>query len=99
MIVDKDINQSSDGGKTYQKKTFNYLFASFFFISEDMMTYQRNLYTFLDLLSDFGGLYQTFVLGFFVLIGSQINKTIVTAKMIRASLFVCEDKSPNIYNV
>ena len=56
-----------------------------FFLSEDIMIFEKVLYTVFDLLSDFGGLYSTFVLTFFVVIGSSINKTIVTAKIIRAS--------------
>ena len=59
------------------------MFAAYFFVSEDYMTYSKVLYTVFDLLSDYGGLYSTFVLTFFVVIGSKLNKTIVTAKMIR----------------
>lgn len=76
---------STDGGLTFHDKTFNTLFGAYFFLSEDKKTYEKSLYTFIDLLSDFGGLYSTFVLTFFVLIGQKINKTIVTAKMIRSS--------------
>ena len=61
------------------------MFGAYFFLSEDIKTYEKVLYSVFDLLSDFGGLYSTFVLTFFVLIGSKINKTIVTAKIIRAS--------------
>ena len=61
------------------------MFGAYYFLSEDIKTYEKVLYSVFDLLSDFGGLYSTFVLTFFVLIGSKINKTIVTAKIIRAS--------------
>ena len=61
------------------------LFGAFFFLSEDIRTFDKVLYTIFDLLSDFGGLYSTFVLTFFMLVGSKINKTVVTAKIIRAS--------------
>ena len=86
-------------GKTIIVKKRLTLFATFFFISEDVKSYEKHLYTFVDLLSDFGGLYQTFVLGFFVLIGSNINKTIITAKMIRATQFVYQDDNPLIHNI
>ena len=61
------------------------MFGAYFYVSDDIQTFNKVLYTVFDLLSDFGGLYSTFVLTFFVLIGSKINKTIVTAKIIRSS--------------
>ena len=61
------------------------MFGAYFFVSEDIRTFHKGLYAVFDLLSDFDGLYSTFVLTFFVPIGSKINKTIVTAKIIRAS--------------
>ena len=51
------MNVSEDNGNTFEMKERITLFAAFFFISEDIKNYEKQLYTFVDLLSDFGGLY------------------------------------------
>ena len=45
------------------------------------------LYTIKDLISDFGGLYYTFVIAFFYTIGSNINHNLNMGKLIRGVLY------------
>ena len=93
------LKVSEDGGKTFLFKDRIPIFAAYFFISEDIKSYEKHLYTFIDLLADFGGLYQTIVLGFFVFIGSTINKSINTIKVIKATQFLYDNDDPTIRNI
>lgn len=51
-----DYNISRDNGKTFQLETNQILFGSYFFLSEEIIQYNRKLFNFVDLLSDIGGL-------------------------------------------
>ena len=56
-------------------------------MSEDIVNNDMNLYTIINLISDFGGLYLTFVLAFFNIIGSNINNNLNMSKLIRGVLY------------
>ena len=60
------------------------MFGAYFFLSEDIVIHNSNAYTFPDFLSDFGGLFQAFVLAFFYFIGKIIDDHYILAKMIRS---------------
>ena len=60
------------------------MFGSYFFLNDDLILHNRNTYTFSDMLSDFGGIYQTFIIGLFYYLGSIINKRIMMGKLIRS---------------
>ena len=60
------------------------MFGSYFFLGDDMTLLNRNLYTISDMLSDFGGIYQTFILALFFHLGTIINKKIMMGKLIRS---------------
>ena len=84
-------NTSFDGGKTRKDEQFDQLFGTYFFLSEDIIIYNNILYTMSSLLSDFGGLFEPFVLPFFFYIGSIINDHYIMGKFIRA-LFYTENE-------
>ena len=77
-------NTSTDSGKTWKDEQVYQLFGCFFFLSEDQIIHNKNMYTIVDLLSDFGGLYSTFVLTVFYFIGSQVNQHYIMGKFIRS---------------
>ena len=60
----------------------------YFFASDMRETNVRTLYNILDLLSDFGGLYTTFIISFFYYIGTSVNNIILKAKLIRSLFYV-----------
>ena len=78
---------SSDKGKTWTKEDKIQLFGAYFFLSEDIVNNGMTLYTIKDLISDFGGLYYTFVIAFFYSIGSNINHNLNMSKLIRGVLY------------
>ena len=77
-----DSYASSDGGKSFRDETNQILFGAYFFLSDNVVTHERNRYNLFQLLSDFGGLYQTFIIPFFIMIGANIN-----SKLIKQNLF------------
>ena len=78
---------SADKGKTWKKESKVQLFGAYFFLSEDIVNNGMTLYTIKDLISDFGGLYYTFVIAFFYSIGSNINHNLNMGKLIRGVLY------------
>ena len=90
-VMNEYRNSSGDFGKTYQVEKIKVLYAIQFYLSEDIIAQRRTLYSFLDLISDFGGLYQVFIIGFFYMVGESINENVITAKVIR-SLFYLQNK-------
>lgn len=49
---------SRDGGKSFGNETVQMLFGSYYFMSEDMKIFNYTKFTFTDLLSDIGGLFE-----------------------------------------
>ena len=49
------------------------LFGAYFFLSDTYALHKVVIYKILDIISDFGGVYLTFVYPTFVMIGSLIN--------------------------
>ena len=87
--------RSYDGGKSWSKgkEIKMKMFGAFFFLSEDVVQHTSNTYTFYDYLSDFGGIFQTFILGFFIIIGQAIDDHYILAKMIRAQYYLPQTKT------
>ena len=79
-------NVSSDGGKTFSMTRNEQIFGAFFFMSEDIVNHNQNLYTFTQLLSDFGGLFE-FLAPICCMIGKWINDHYVMGKVIRALFY------------
>ena len=89
-------DRSYDGGKTWVEKEDKLkMFGAFFFLSEDIVKHTSNTYTFYDYLSDFGGIFQTFILGFFIIIGQAIDDHYILAKMIRSQYYLAQPKTSN----
>jgi hypothetical protein len=63
---------SRDLGKSFESEEILVLFGSFFFVSEDRRVFQREAFTFIDLLSKVGGLISLLNIAF-VVIGTVIN--------------------------
>ena len=61
------------------------------------MLHNRNLYSFLDLIEDFGGFYQMFIIAIFYIIGSNINKQILMSKLVRSLFYVQNSSSEMKY--
>ena len=55
-----------------------------------MVTHHFNVYTFFDMLSDFGGLFEPFVITFFYFVGSWINKHYIMGKFIRGLYYTID---------
>ena len=70
------------------------MFGAYFFLSEDIVIHTSIIYTFYNFLSDFGGLFQAFVLAFFYLIGKIIDDHYILGKMIRAQYYVAKHNAP-----
>ena len=62
------------GSDTYFTEKVKMLSNTQFYMSDDFVLHNRNLYSFLDLIEDFGGFYQMFIIAIFHIIGSNINK-------------------------
>ena len=77
-------NTTYDYGKTWNVEQQQLIYGSYFFLGQEMTLHNRNLYTVSDMLSDFGGIYQTFILALFYYFGTSINKRIMMAKLIRS---------------
>lgn len=88
-------NVSYDSGDTFALEDAHQLFGAYFFLSEDIMINSKNIYSVVDLLSDFGGLYQMFVISLFYIVGSAVNNFYNMGKVIRGSYYVFK---PNIKN-
>ena len=80
---------SNDGGKTWNRRTSSWaLYGNFIYQSNNIQVFDRNLYTAVNLIQDFGGLFISIVLIFFQIAGDSINSVISTAKMMRATQFM-----------
>ena len=64
------------------------MFGAYFFVAEDIVVHTENIYTLMDFLSDFGGLFSAFVLSFFYIIGKIIDDHYILAKMIRSQYYL-----------
>ena len=65
---------SHDEKKQWEVKNVKLLCNLQFYLSDDFVLHNRNLYSWLDLIEDFGGFYQMFIIAIFVILGSNINK-------------------------
>ena len=58
-----------------------------------MIIHNHNFYTIIDLLSDFGGLFEPFVLPFFFFLGKIINDHYIMGKLIRSLYYTSSNDS------
>lgn len=65
-------NTSTDGGLTYFWDDNQLIYGTFFFLSEQKVDHKRNLYNFVDLLSELGGIFTT-IYGVLNLMGNYMN--------------------------
>jgi hypothetical protein len=75
------------------------LFGSYFFLAEEKIMHTRNLYNISDLMEDFGGFYQTFIISLFMFIGSKINNGIMVAKLIRSLFYIPKENGLSDENI
>ena len=87
---------SRDGGITFHQEKTQQLMSEIFYMSSDHTVEFRYLFNIIDASSTFGGLYGTFILPVFYIVGSYINSVIMKAKLIRA-LFL--QKRENVHKV
>ena len=76
---------------TFNNEVSTPLMTEQFSLSNDHKINYRYLYNVLDMLSDFGGIYGTFIVPLFMFVGNFINSKINKAKLIR-SLFLIKRK-------
>ena len=67
-------------------------FSIAFYLSDDVVFYERKVYNILDLISDFGGLYAAIVLSVFRRIGLLVNKHVVVGKLVRSLYFIQDEE-------
>ena len=79
---------SHDEKKQWEVKNVKLLCNLQFYLSDDFVLHNRNLYSWLDLIEDFGGFYQMFIIAIFVILGSNINKQILMSKLVRSLYYV-----------
>jgi hypothetical protein len=79
-------NSSRDAGKSWYTESDQILFSKIFFLSDEHINHSKTRYDILDLLSNFGGLYTTFIWTTFLYIGTFVDNVIMQGKLIR-SLF------------
>ena len=65
-------------------------------MSQDVQSEYIQIYTILDLISDFGGFFQAVVVTFFWVLGSEINKHYIMGKFIRALYYTHNDQFKSI---
>jgi hypothetical protein len=81
-------NTTYDSGKTWHEENDQLLYGAYFFLAEDKIMHSRNLYNVSDLMEDFGGFYQTFIISLFMFIGSKLNHGIMVVKLIRSLFYI-----------
>ena len=77
---------TSDGGKTWFIDNESKIFGTYFFLSNDLVEHHRNVYNIINLLAEFGGVWGL-VFALYKLIGSTINRKLITAKFINELYF------------
>ena len=92
-------NVTHDNGESWHHENDQQLFGSYFFLAEDKIMHTRNLYDISDLMEDFGGFYQTFIISLFMFVGSKINRGIMVVKLIRSLFYVPKQNILNDVNI
>lgn len=91
-------NYSVDGGETWTMQHKTQLFGAYFFMAEDIVQHSKNLYDLFNLLSDFGGMWLTFILAIFILMGELLNNYFIISKIIRANYYIKKDEQRQVVN-
>ena len=86
-VVVKELNQNRIQ-KRIVTENVKLLCNIQFYLSDDFVLHNRNLYSYLDLIEDFGGFYQMFIIAIFYIIGANINKRIIMSKLVRSLYYV-----------
>ena len=93
------VPSGDEGGKLIVIEKVKMLCNIQFYLSDDFVLHNRNLYSYLDLIEDFGGFYQMFIIAIFYIIGSNINKRILMSKLVRSLYYVEFNQNDKVKSV
>jgi len=75
------VHNTSYDGITFEYESNQILYGTFFFMAEQKAVHHRNVYNFIDLLSELGGIF-TAIFGVLNLVGNYINTQYFMSKII-----------------